>query len=444
MKRYLLVTAILCVGAVSSCKERNATAPDLGFIQVNPHTVEVVIPFDDFVGDVQILSGYGSPQDLFAGVVALDFGGLNVRTLVHLSPLPTSASIEGSDGVMRTDFDLSFVGARVVLVVDTLNGTLDMPVDVEVFDLKEDWHASTATWEVAVDTAGDRRPWSQPGGGPITLLGGATFDAHAAQAVDDTVSLVDTVSIAIDSAAVAALGASIGGTTGLLLAGGEPGARLNVLAVSLRLTTVPSTRPDTVVELTVATEDLTFMVDPVPAAPVGWLRVGGVPSWRSVMTLSLPRTVEGTAEACGGTAGCQVDLTEVDLNLAELVLTSRLTEPAFQPQEVTLMDVRQVLNPELLPKSPLGDRILQDPEALSPGLFSLQGGTPVSVSVTDLVREILADGAETGTVPDTPIVLFSSPEPNMIGFASFEGGGSAGAPALRLLYTIIASDVGLP
>ena len=162
------------------------------------------------------------------------------------------------------------------------------------------------------------------------------------------------------------------------------------------------------------------------------------------MTLSLPRTVDGTAEACGGTAGCQVDLTEVDLNLAELVLTSRESEPAFQPQDVTLMDVRQVLKPELLPKSPLGEQVLQSEKALSPALFSIQGGTPVSVSVTDLVREILVIGAETGTVPVTPIVLFSSPEPNMIGFASFEGGGGAGAPALRLLYTIIANDVGLP
>jgi hypothetical protein len=39
--------------------------------------------------------------------------------------------------------------------------------------------------------------------------------------------------------------------------------------------------------------------------------------------------------------------------------------------------------------------------------------------------------------------LLSAIEPLMVGFASFEGGGGAGAPALRLLYTI-ANDVGLP
>jgi hypothetical protein len=46
-------------------------------------------------------------------------------------------------------------------------------------------------------------------------------------------------------------------------------------------------------------------------------------------------------------------------------------------------------------------------------------------------------------VPVTTIVLLSALEPSMIGFASFEGAGGPGAPALRLLYTI-ANDVGLP
>ena len=80
---------------------------------------------------------------------------------------------------------------------------------------------------------------------------------------------------------------------------------------------------------------------------------------------------------------------------------------------------------------------------LEPELFSVEAGTPVFLSVTALVREILSEAAETGTVPVTTIVLLSALEPSMIGFASFEGAGGPGAPALRLLYTI-ANDVGLP
>ena len=439
MKRYLLATVIIstviiCAGAVSGCKDKNTTAPDLGFIQVNPRTVEVLIPYEDLVDEVQVFGGYGSAADLGYGVVALDFGGLNARTLVHLEDFPTTAEVPGS---------LSFKGGRVLLVFDTVAGSLLTPVNVELFDAREEWHAPTVTWEVAVDTAGDRRFWTQPGGGPSTLLGGATFDAYSARSVDDGAALLDTVSIAVDSAAVAALGDPASGTTGLLLAAAEPAVFLNLLDMRLLLTTVPGTRPDTVLELTVEKDDLTFMVDPVPGMPGGWLRVGGAPSWRTVITMSMPRMVDGTAEVCG-TAGCQVDLTEVNVNLAELVLTTRQTELAFQPQDTTRMDLRRVLNPELLPKSPLGGQLL--PlffERLAPDLFSVQAGTPVLVSVTDLVREILSVSAETETVSVTSIALFSINEPNMIGFASFEGAGGAGAPALRLLYTI-TNDVGLP
>ena len=433
MKLFFLATVMLFSGAVSGCTEKNATAPELGFFQVNPRTAEVLIPYEDFVDEVQVFGGYGSTVDLGHGVVALDFGGLNARTLVHLEDFPTTAAVAGS---------LNFLGGRVVLVFDTVNGSINTPVHVELFDVREGWHAPTVTWEVTVDTAGDRRSWTQPGGGSTTLLGGATFEAF--RPPQDTVlhALVDTVSIAVDSSTVAALGDPASGTTGLLLAVAEPGALLNVLDVSLLLTTVPSTRPDTVLELSVPADDLSFMVDPVPEAPLGWLRVGGIPSWRSVITMTIPRTVEGTADLCG-TVGCHVDLTEVDLNLAELVLTTRQTQSAFQPQEITGMDIRRVLNAELLPKSPLGETLLPFPRALPPELFSVQAGTPVLLSVTELVRELLSVAAETDTVPVTPIVLFSISESIMIGFASFEGGGGAGAPALRLLYTI-ANDVGLP
>jgi hypothetical protein len=217
---------------------------------------------------------------------------------------------------------------------------------------------------------------------------------------------------------------------------------LNLVDMRLMLRTVPSTVPDTVLEQSVLARDLSFMYDPVPAAPVGWLRVGGTPSWRSIITISLPRTVDGTVEVCG-TVGCQVDLTGVDVNLAELVLTSRQTESAFQPQDTTRMDIRRVLNMELLPKSPLGERLVPVAESLPPELFSVQAGTPVFLSVTAMVKAIVAFVAETDSVPEASLALFSIFEPNMVGFTSFEGGGGAGAPALRLLYTI-ANDVGLP
>jgi len=398
------------------------TAPDLGFLQVDPRTVEVFIPFEDFVDDVQVFGGFGSAADLPYGVVALDFDGPNARALVHL------------DDFSRDDF----VGGRVVLVFDTLHGSVETPVDVEVFDVSEDWHTPTVTWEAAVDTAGDRRFWTQPGGGSTTSLGVGNFDAFRFWREDDLAALVDSVSIPIDSSAVAALQGTTGGARGLLVAGAEPGIFLRLVNVKLVLSLGESS-PGVTLEEEVPLRDLSYMTDPVPAAPVGWLRVGGAPSWRSVMTMSIPRSVDGTAELCG-TVGCQIDLTEVHLNLAELVLTTRETESAFQPQDTTRMDFRRVLNTELLPKSPLGVSLVPFVKSVPPELFSTQAGTTVGVSLTLFMTEILSDDTETDPVS---LALFSALEPLMSGFASFEGGGGAGAPVLRLMFTIV-NPVGLP
>jgi hypothetical protein len=423
---------MICAGAVSSCKDKNTTAPDLGFLQINPRTVEVVIPFDDFVDDVQVFGGYGSTGALGYGAVARDFGGLTSRTLVHFDDFPTTADVAGS---------LSFLGGRVMLVFDTVNGTLDTPSNVELYDVVEDWHATTVTWDVAVDTAGDRRLWTQPGGGPTTLLGGAIFDAFLAQQANDSLARLDTVSIAIDSATVASLG-DPGGATGLLLAAAEPGVHLRLRDMVLLLTTRASSRTDTSFVMSVPADDVSSIFDPVPAAPAGWLRVGGAPSWRSVITVSIPATVDGTVELCG-MVGCEVDLTEVDLNLAELVLTTRQSEAAFQPQDTSRLDVRRVLNTDLLPKSPLSPPLMPFVQSVPPEFFSVQAGTTVALSLTGFVSEILSAAAETGTVSTASLSLLSAFEPLMIGFASFEGGGGAGAPALRLLYTV-ANGVGLP
>ena len=72
------------------------------------------------------------------------------------------------------------------------------------------------------------------------------------------------MSIAIDSATVAALGDPASGIKGLVVSALDAGTRLNVLDVSLSLTTVPSTRPDTILNLPVAMEDGSFKVIAIP------------------------------------------------------------------------------------------------------------------------------------------------------------------------------------
>jgi len=412
------------VCAAAGCTEKISTAPDLGFLQVNPRTAEVVIPFDDFVDEMQVFGGHGFPLDIDRQWIAVDLDGLNARTLALVDEYPTAPSDQIGG--------LSLSDGRIVLFFDTLRGNRDSGADIEVFLVEEEWHPLSVTWEFAVDTAGEQRAWSQPGGGATTLIGAGTYAPRSS----------DSLSIPIDSATVATLGELIDGRpVGLLVAGAEPGVSLHLVDMVLRLTGRTAQVPEPFEE-TVVTGARSFIFDPAPAAPGGWFRVGGTPAWRSVLTMSIPRYVTGTPEICGA-VGCEVDLTEVVLNLAELVLTTRLTEFAFQPQDTTRVDIRLVLNPELLPKSPLGQLAAAVPKAVPPELFSGQAGTQVPLALTLLVTEIFNTAAETGTVPVTSIALYSEPEPNLIGFASFEGPGGPGAPVLRLLYTL-ANPVALP
>jgi hypothetical protein len=303
-------------------------------------------------------------------------------------------------------------------------------VDVEVFHVEEEYHPASVNWEFAVDTTGGQTAWSQPGGGVLTLVGEGTFNPEVR----------DSMNILIDSATVAFLENEIGEPTRLLVAAVGSGVSLQLVDMALVLTTT-TPLDEASFEERVPILNTSFIFDPPPAPPSGWLRVGGTPSWRSVLTMSLPREVPGTPEICGS-VGCMVDLTEVQLNLAELVLTARQTELAFQPQYPTEVDIRPVLNPELLPKSPLGEAVAL-PKLVAPEVFAEQAGTQVFLPLTPLLVQVYDSAAVTGTVPVTSIALFTNIEPNLVGFASFEGGGGAGAPALRLLYTV-ANPVGLP
>ena len=246
---------MVCSASALGCTEKVSTAPDLGFLEIDPRTIEVLIPFEDFVDSVQVFGGYGSSADVGRGFVADDFGGLNARTLLYIDDYPTSSAILPGN--------LTFFDGRIVLFFDTLRGNLDSPADVEVFKVDEEWHPPSVTWEMVVDTAGDQTAWSQPGGGVTTLLGGGTYDV-----TDGEDALTDSLSIPIDSATVVLLGQpNSEAPVGLLIAGAEPGVFLNLLDVVVRLTVTAANVPDSIFEETVPIVSMSYISD--PAAPTG-------------------------------------------------------------------------------------------------------------------------------------------------------------------------------
>ncbi len=210
--------------------------------------------------------------------------------------------------------------------------------------------------------------------------------------------------------------------------------RLTFDEVELQLTTRPSVDPDTLITLTRSSENLTFVFDPPPPSTAG-LRVGGVPAARTILTLDLPEELDGPPNLCAR-VGCPIRLEPEQVNAAFLLLRTREVPEAFQPADSLLLDLRPVLAPELLPKSPLGASVApQQGVRVDPAAFTTEGaGRVVAIPLSDYVRDLLRAEDEGPTVSRTLSIL-AFPEPSAFGFASFAGPDEAGEPVLRLILT---------
>ena len=434
--RALLTFPVMAL--LAACQEELPTA-SLEDLVPTGVTVEVVLPFEEFGTSARVFGGYGRPSDLGGGFVARDYGGeapgegLAAVTLARFGRYPGSVSVTDTTGTTRPDSSVSFLSGRVVVTFNADGSDASSPVEVVAHAVSEPWDQASAGWEFAVDTLNHRTPWSAPGGGADEEIGSVIWDRSAA----------DSVEFAVDSARVAAWADTADLAKGVRLTTAVPGVRLQVQSVRLWLDALPSINPDTVVQVVAATEGTTFIYDPLPAAPASGLRVGGAPAWRSVLDLNVPSTLDGIPSLCAVVA-CPVEINEEHISSAELVLTSRASEPAFAPLDTLALDLRMVLAPEVLPKSPLGPstRTGAAGTILDPAWFSSSPGEPVEVPVTTLVRDILRGETENGDPVTNTVALLSTFEPVSLAYASFDGSGSASPPRLRLILSFPPEDGG--
>jgi hypothetical protein len=427
IRSFRSVPIAISVLALAACSEVVPTAVGDALIPDEPVTVEVRLTWDEFASNLQVLGGYGSPQELGTGVVAhLYAGALEARTLVGFAPYPTTASLPDSTGTTRVDSTLTRIGGRVGARLDTLTSVLvDGVAELALGATTQEWHARTAKWDFAVDTVQDQRPWSEPGGGPVTPLATAVWDP----------ALGDSVVFELDSAQVELWADTADVTRGARLEALTTGARLKILDVNLRIEVRPSVHPDTVVEVTAVRNRLTFIYSPNPEPPADGIRIGGAPAWRSILDVAVPAQLDGPAELCAA-VGCPVPLTSRQLNHASLILTTRRPDPAFQPTDTVGVDLRPVLDRDALPKAPLGLSLVGAlGKRVPPSLFGDDEGTEVEVPLTAFVKAILeSDEGADASAPRT-LAILSPFEPISISFGSFFGPGTPGAPVLKLIVT---------
>ena len=420
--RWMIPTLVVMVAA--GCGEQTPASTDGDRLVIEPRTVELVLPWSVFGGDVEVYGGFGSPDDLSRSVVANDYeGGLESRTIVEFGDYPSFVTVRDTAGVNVVDTLLTFTGGRVVVAFDTLSSTNEGPVDLSIHRIEERWHSSTASWEFAVDTIGDRQPWSAPGGGSGSLLANATWDPAAG----------DSIVFELDSIQIAEIGDTTGLRTGVRIDLDSPGHRLEVRTTRIRLDTRPSVNPDSTFVLTTLVPKRTFIYQPQAPPPPDGIRVGGAPAWRTVLSFDIPKVLNGPTEVCD-LVGCPFTLDPTRVNTASLLLyTTRVDPPAFQPSDTVRMDVRPVLAPERLPKSPLGGSFLGIlGRSVSPTAFSTDESEEIGIPVTAFVRTLLGDAEP----PTRPVALLSILEPLSISYATFAGPGSDNEPRLRLIVTV--------
>lgn len=408
-RRFLtLAAAAVLLPLVAACDEESPLLTGGEFFPGGPPvTLQATFPASEFFDLLGTFAGYpasiASPSFL---VVAEDFGGvLDSHALLKLR---FPATVQHGGGV---DTLYTLTGGRLLAPIDSSATTVTTRGNLvfQLWEVDQEWDASTATWELAVDTGGAAVPWQEPGGTRGELLATSSWNPTFAG---------DTLSFALDSLLVRRIAAD--DFRGLLVTV-ESGERAQLGRFTLRAGARPASA-DTVVQLNVTDGRQVYVFNPAQPRAAGALEVGGIASARTLFRLDLDRTVPGCANPQANPSCPRVPLGEVVLNGVDLLLRPQPVPQGFQALDSTVLVVRRVSEVELGRAAPLGERV---PGAVS---FFAPGDSVVRVPLTNLARQ--------GVVTDTltgDFALVSEPEANSFGALWFES-----EPRLQITYTLPA------
>lgn len=424
--RRVAVASALALVAFAACTEKSPSGPDDSQLPAEPVTVTLQIDWDDFASNLQVYGGYGTPDDLSTTLVARGFGGMEARTLLRFAPYRITAQVRDSVGNLRTDTALTIIDAYVVALFDSVATVAPGLVTLQLGQMQEDWHSPSANWGNSLDTVGAVEPWAAPGGGNVIPIRSTDYDP----------SFSDSAQFFLDPTQVANWRGAADSIRSVRIDALTDGTRLELGGAAVRLVATSLLDPDTVIVLTVPTTASTFIYDPPATPPTDGVRVGGSPAWRTTLNVTLPSTLTGPPELCAA-VGCPFTLAPANVTYAGLGLRSRRPPDAFQPADSVRLDVRSVLSPAALPKSPLGGSLVNAGGAVvRPEVFGVDEGSLVDVPITAFVQTFLAGPDASGRMPSSTLALLATPEPGSFAFAEFFGPGGANAPVLKLILTV--------
>jgi len=454
----ILLAGIL---AVQGCADGIPTSEDGGLVPVESTTVEVRLPFSQFATDFQLFGGYGTTASLPDAIIASDWGGsVDSRALMRFGVLPSQIFVTPPEGGATVPDSLFVpVSAELILSMDTAAASGERFFTIGAYSIQEVWDVQTASWEFSSDSSGVQTPWSVPGGGvlaPVAEVEWDRFDLPEPEPDEDgevgeAPDVVGTASIPVDSATVDHILDRQRPERGLLITTETSESRLRIVGGNLVVQARSSVNPDTLVAIPVDIADLTFIYTPRPALDPEAFPIGGSPAMRATMRFNLPESVNLSPGECER-VGCPLQLDPDRLIYAGLELRSRESQPFGQRiLSPTVVELRPVLSPERLPRSPLAFPVACPTGACAMLLpatvvreedFGIGANRLVDMPVTRYLRDLLRDPAEVGSpVPSTLALMFgldaqTGLEMRAIQHATFWGPGTEFEPTLRLILTI--------
>lgn len=396
-----------------------------------PATFQVTVPADSFVRHLGSYSGYTGPRDVDYQVVANRFeGALQANALMRLDAFPTTVNYT-QGGTSKTDSVFTYGPGTLVARLDTIASTSAGPMELQLWEVGQEWHAATVSWTVAVDTTGGRTTWTQPGGTRAALLGRATLSAGGR-------SPGDSVVFSLDSVAVQRIAAS--GSRGVLITavGAEGRVQISAGGVQLRTGVHPrNASPDTVVSVNVTSSLNTFVFDPEQPVTTDALQAGGSRSARTLLRVDLPATLP----VCRGGDCTQVPTRSLTLNEVALLLRPVSVPGGFGAVGPVPITLRRVAEPELGRRAPLGavlNEIVGLDAARRPvygGSRFVSGDTLLAVPFTRAATALVAADSTRISMAllSDPGALFGTPRDLSFGAAWFSS-----QPRLRIVYTVPA------
>lgn len=419
------------------CSEQTPSATEPGLIPVVAETFEVRIPFESFSSNFRVDGGFGHPSQLETTIVAFDAnsGDQSVALIEFdgflrvISYMPPGGSVEVPDSIWTP------IGGDLLLFLDSARVGGDEPYRLIAERITEPFEFRNASWNFAVDSLGGGVPWSIPGGGAVESMGEGAWRP----------SVADTIRIPIDSTQAARIVRAATGVLGVRVRTDTDGAQIRLRGVDLEIRVRPSLHPEITVPIRPFSDRQTFISSARPAALSGGtqggagpsnLLVGGAPAFRSSFSFQLPDSVAAPPALCAGVTPCSVPLTPGTVVYAGIELRSaEQATRLLAPADTTILEIRPVLAPELLPKSPMGPPIQVFGRRIPPDAFRGEAGVLYEVPVTRFVRDVLTGVDFRGNAVPFAVSLVAAPEPSGLGVLSFAGPGSAEAPTLRLILT---------